>query len=309
MFDVCCVGIICADVLAKPVDALPESGKLSLIDILNLEIGGCASNAAIDMAKLGINTAIITKIGQDGFGKFLHGVLEDNKVNTDGVIVDKNVPSSASVVAIGSNSERTVLHCLGANAEFTFSEIDLEIIKKSKILFIAGTFLMPKFDGDGTLQLLKMAKETGIVTCLDTAWNSQGTWNKINDSLPFIDWFMPSYEEACEMTSQTEPAKIANTFAEMGSRNIIIKLGSKGCFVKLFEEEGFFVSGYKVNAIDTSGAGDSFCAGFITGLAKGWDIKKASKFANAVGANCVTSIGTTTGIKSLKHIEKFMMEN
>lgn len=304
--DVTCVGIICADVLAKPVDRLPESGKLSLIDLLNLEIGGCASNAAIDMAKLGVSTAIIAKIGEDGFGKFLKGVLDDNNINTDGLKIDADIPSSASVVTIGSDSERTVLHCLGANAQFTIDDINLDIVKDSKILLIAGSFLMPKFDGEGTKKLLKAAKAAGVITCLDTAWNSQGTWNKLEEAYPYIDWFMPSYEEACEMSGEKKPSKIAEKFISKGANNILVKLGKDGCYIKETGKDGIIVPGYNVKAIDTSGAGDSFCAGFITGLVKNLSIPECGRLANAVGANCVTSVGTTTGIKSYEAIKEFM---
>ena len=307
-YDVACVGILCADVLAKPVDQLPEKGKLGLIDQLQLQIGGCASNTAIDLAKIGLTSVMIGKIGADGFGKFLQETLPHEGVATEGLSVDQSVQTSASVVLIGRDGERSILHCLGSNSRFTFEDINLELVKQSKILFIAGTFLMPQFDGVGAEKLLQLANEAGLVCCMDTAWDSTGQWmNKIEGTLKYLDWFMPSYEEAKELSGKTEPAAIAEVFRAKGTKNVVIKLGKDGCYVKPEHEPGVYTPTYhEIEVIDTSGAGDAFCAGFLTGLVKGWDIRECARFANAVGTYCVMAIGTTTGIKTLEETLSFM---
>jgi sugar/nucleoside kinase (ribokinase family) len=308
MYDVACVGILCADVLAKPVDKLPEKGKLGLIDQLQLQIGGCASNTAIDLAKLGIKSVMFGKIGADGFGKFLQETLQYKGVDISGLHVDKTIQTSASVVLIGRDGERSIIHCLGSNSKFSFEDINIALLKQSKILFIAGTFLMPQFDGAGAEKLLKLAKDVGRVCCMDTAWDSTGQWmNKIEGTLQYLDWFMPSYEEAKELSGKTEPAAIAEVFKGKGTKNVVIKLGKDGCYVKPEHDQGFYTPTYAdVAVIDTSGAGDAFCAGFLTGLVKGWDIQACARFANAVGTHCVMAIGTTTGIKSLAETLTFM---
>lgn len=308
MYDVACVGILCADVLVKPVDRLPAKGKLGLIEQLQLRIGGCASNAAIDLAKIGLTSVMIGKIGDDGFGKFLQETLRQAGVATEGLSVDPSVQTSASVVAIGSDGERSILHCLGSNARFGFEDVNLELVKQANILFIAGTFLMPRFDGAGAEKLLQCAKAAGQVCCLDTAWDSTGQWlRKLEKTLPYLDWFLPSYEEAKALSGQTDPAASAEVFRAKGAQNIVIKLGKDGCYVKPAHEPGFYVPTYQeVAVIDTSGAGDAFCAGFLTGLVKGWDVRECARFANAVGTHCVMAIGTTTGVKSLAETLAFM---
>lgn len=311
-FDVACVGISCADVLAKPVDKLPDRGKLGLVDELLMKMGGCASNAAIDLAKIGMKAAFVGKLGDDGFGRFILDRFSAEKVDISGVKKDPSVPTSASIVLIGSDGERSILHCIGSNGRFGFEDIDLGIVFDSKILLVAGTFLMPGFDGPGAEMLLRTARAHGVVTCLDTAWDSTGTWlDKIGCALPHIDWFLPSYEEAREMAGgRTNPAEIAEFFIEKGVANAVIKLGKDGCYVRPANRPGFRVPTYeKVKVVDTSGAGDAFCAGFLTGLAHGWDIEKCARFANAVGSHCVMSIGTTDGIKPMREILKFMEEN
>jgi sugar/nucleoside kinase (ribokinase family) len=277
---------------------------------MSLQIGGCAANFVIDLAKLGLKSTIIGKIGDDNFGKFILETLNSENVDATGLKIDKNVSTSASMVMISGDGERSILHSFGANAKFGFSDINLDVIKNSKILLIAGTFLMPDFDGEGTQKLLKYAKEHNVLCCMDTAWDSKGQWmKKIESSMQYLDWFMPSYDEAREMSSKTDPEEIAQFFHSLGVKNVIIKLGNKGCFVKPGNEKGYRVPAFeKVQVIDTSGAGDSFCAGFITGLYKGWDIAECAKFANAVGAHCIMQIGTTTGIKSIGKTLEFIRD-
>src|SRR5665647_209077 len=171
-----CVGILCADILGKTVDSLPERGKLKLIDNISIQIGGCAANVAISLAKIGVKTSIVGKIGDDSLGKFLLDKLQSEKVEVKGLKVDKNVSTSASMVMISGDSERSIIHSLGANKEFCYEDINLEILKETKILLIAGTFLMPGFDGMGTEKLLKAAKENDVLCCMDTAWDSKGDW-------------------------------------------------------------------------------------------------------------------------------------
>lgn len=309
MFDITCVGHLCADVLVKPFNSLPQKGKLSLATNFKMLVGGCAANTAIDISKIGLKCALVGKIGVDGFGEFISQTLEKEGVSTQNLVVSNNDETSASVVAISDDGERSVVHSFGANATFCFDDIDLSILDKTKILFIGGTLLLPSFDGEGAEKLLKIAREKGIVCCMDTAWDSTGEWmSKIGCSLKYLDWFMPSIDEAVLLAKgEKEPEKIVEIFMGYGVKNVVIKLGKDGCFVKCEDGEELYSRGFdKIKAIDTSGAGDSFCAGFLTGLSKGWEIPECAKFANAVGTHCVMEIGTTTGIKSMEDTLSFI---
>ncbi len=309
MIDVACIGILVADVIAKPVDSIPKPGLLERIDSISIYSGGCAMNAGIDMAKIGLRTAVLGKTGNDSFGTFLCDELAKYGVETKGVSKDTKVQTSASVVISASNGERSFLHTVGANGTFCYDDVNWEVIEDSKIVFVAGTMLMDAFDGADCARVLKKCKEMGKITVLDTAWDSRGRWmDVLAPCMPYIDVFMPSIDEAIELAGgEEDPAKIADIFFDMGVGQVVIKLGSRGCYLRETRDaEGVVIPCFTVKAVDTTGAGDSFCAGFLSGMAKGLSFSECGRLANAVGAHCVQAMGASTGIRSYEEICNFM---
>ncbi len=312
MFDVACVGILVADVIAKPVDKIPGAGLLERISSIETFSGGCAMNAGIDMAKIGLDVAVLGKVGEDNFGDFLKGELVKWGVNADGIATDLENQTSASVVLSASNGERSFLHTVGANKTFGYDDINWDVIENSNIVFIAGTMLMDKMDNGDCARVLKRCKEMGKTTVLDTAWDSSGRWMELlSPCMEYIDVFLPSIDEAIELAGgETDPSKIADVFFGMGIKSCVIKLGSRGCYLRETKNsEEIFVPCFKANAVDTTGAGDSFCAGFLSGMVKGLSFKDCAVLANAVGAHCVSAKGASTGIVSYEKLCEFIKAN
>lgn len=300
MFDVTCLGIMVVDVVARPLRELPDKGKLVLVDRMELHTGGCAVNTGIALASLGCKVAVTGKVGQDGFGDFLIETLGGYGVDTRGVVRDPLANTSATMVMVDPDGERSFVHYLGANAGLTEQEIALDLIGRSRILHIAGSFLMPKFDGQPTANVLKWAREAGLTTSLDTAWDSLGGWlATIEPCLPYIDIFMPSFEEAKMIAGRDEPGDVADFFLGYGIEMVALKMGEKGCFVRTAGEE-ISLPAHSVEMIDATGAGDCFAAGFLAGVALGWGLGRTTRLANAAGAACITAMGATTGIKSME---------
>lgn len=308
MFDVACIGILVADAIAKTVDEIPDKGKLGAIDQLSLHSGGCAASICIDLEKIGLDVALIGKVGKDGFGDFMVNAVQSEGVNTEGLVVKPGINTSASVVLVSSGGERTFLHCIGSNADLVYEDVNFDIIRNSKILVVAGTYLMPNFDGEPCSRVLKKAKEMGVYTVLDTAWDTTGRWMQIVEPcLPYLDLFIPSYDEAKMISGREDAEEIADVFLSKGVKLAVIKLGKDGCFIKNKDGEKYTIPTYTdIKAVDATGAGDSFVAGFVTGLVQGWDLYKCGKFANAVGTHCVMEVGATTGIKKMEDILEFM---
>lgn len=305
MSKVICLGILVADLIAKPVSHFPARGTLTSVDKMELHTGGCATNTAIALAKLGEDVGVIGLIGEDGLGSFVSNQLKSENVNIDGLKSTTKVGTSTSIVLSDLDGERSFLYYSGANGIFIEETINFTLIENCKFLFIAGSLLLPAFDGLPTARLLQKAQSIGKYTILDTAWDPTGRWmNVIGPCLPHLDLFIPSLEEAQMLTGKNTVVEMAKIFLDAGTRNVVIKCGSKGCYIKN-EQEEHFLPAFKVHAVDTNGAGDSFVAGFITGLIHNWDLKRCGQFANAVGAHCVMSIGASSGIKSISEIISF----
>ena len=171
---------------------------------------------------------------------------------------------------------------------------------------------MDRFDGDETVEFLKKCKEMGKTTFLDVCWDARGRWGEVlNCCMPYIDYFMPSIDEAVCIAKEEEPEKIADVFVAKGAKNVIIKLGSKGSYLrKEGESKGtIYPPFYIENPVDTTGAGDSFCSGFLAAYARDMKIEDCMVFASAVASHCVREKGATTGIKSYEETMKFIEEN
>ena len=306
MADVVCLGILVADVVGKPVETLPERGKLSLVDRMELHTGGNAANTGIGLAKIGIETAVIGKVGDDGFGDFMVGRLNKNGIDTRGVVRDKQAATSATMVMVHGDGERSFIHYIGANATLVETDVDFSIIEGAKVLDIAGTFLLPGLDGQPTANVLKKAKAMGVTTMLDSCWDSKGRWmSLLEPCLPYLDYALPSLNEAQMITGQQQPRDVAQVFIDHGVTTVGLKLGEEGCYLRNADTE-ITIPPFTVDCQDALGAGDAWVAGFLTGLSKGWDLEHTARFANAVGACCVTALGATTGIRSLEETEEFM---
>jgi len=254
MSDIACLGILVADLLARPVDALPPRGKLALVDQMLLNIGGCAANTAIDLAKLGVSTAILGKAGVDGLGDFVVRTLNEGGLDTRGVMRDESASTAATMVLVDSGGERTFIHHVGTNALYRESDVRWDIIKDSKILHVAGALVMPGFDGEPMANVLRHARESGLVTSLDTVWDASGKWiDALRPCLLHTDYFMPSLLEARALTGCIEPHDVARDLRNKGVKVVAIKLGDQGCHVQT-EDLDLDVPAYKVEAVDGTGS-------------------------------------------------------
>ncbi len=301
MSQVCCLGILVADVVGKPIEAFPPKGTLAAVERMELHVGGCAANTSLALAKLGVETAILGKIGDDGFGQFLAGTLERHGVRTRGLRRDSAEATSATMVAVDAAGERTFLHYPGANAVFAAPDVFWPEIEAAPILHVAGPFLMPRYMGADNAAVLKRAKAMGKMTTLDTVWDATGRWMRVLEPcLPYLDYLLPSWEEACLLTGRETPEEIAQVFLDGGVGVIGLKLGAAGAYLRTAAGDELRVPPFQVEAVDALGAGDCWAAGFLCGLSRGWDLEKTARFANAAGACAVQALGATTGIRSFE---------
>lgn len=304
--DVVVVGNFVADLIAKPITRLPEPGKLELVEQLEMHSGGCAVNTASALGRLGVDVGVVGKIGQDVFGDFLLAQLAGNRVDTTYVRRTAEAMTSMTWVMVNPAGERSFFHHIGANNLFCLDDVDPAAFRGAKIMHVAGELAMPAFDGEPTAQALRMAKEAGCYTSMDTSYDGLGRWLKaLEPCFQYTDLFIPSLEEAIQVTGKTEPAEIADFLFQYPLQMVCLKLGERGCYIRTRRQE-VMVPAFQTPVLDTTGAGDSFVGGFLTGLLRGWSLEVTGKFANAVGAQSVSAVGASTGIKGYDHTLDFM---
>lgn len=305
MPDVTCVGVLVADVIVHPVDAWPEQGRLGLVDGIALRSGGLAHTTSVTLAKLGVPTATVGRVGADPFGSFLIEVLLEHGVESH-VRRDDTTTTSTTVVLVASSGERSFLHLVGANARLGSDDVSEALLRSSKVLHLGGYFILPGLDGAPAATLLARARDAECTTSLDVAWDAKGRWmTLLAPCLPHLDVLFGNVDELGECAGEREPARIAASLRGRGAKVVAVKMGEHGAYVDAGGWRGQ-VPAFAVSAVDTTGAGDAFCGGFLAGLLAGWDLHQVTRFANAVGAMCVTAVGGATGIGSMAETLSFM---
>ena len=127
----------------RPIERVPAAGELILADHLSLSIGGCASNAAVDLARVGVRVAVVGSVGRDVFGRYIVETLADGGVDTSSVRELAGVGTSGTLIVNVRGQDRRFIHTVGANARFTAADIPLERVRGAKILYVGGYLLMP----------------------------------------------------------------------------------------------------------------------------------------------------------------------
>jgi sugar/nucleoside kinase (ribokinase family) len=297
--EVVCLGILVADVLARPVDAVPARGSLALVDEIALRGGGCALNTSSALVRLGVPAAAVGKVGADAFGDFVVGLLDERGVERSGVLRDAAVQTSATVALVSGEGERTFLHLPGANACLRRDELDPELLYRGRCLHVAGALVMEELDGEPFAAILADARRRGLVTSLDTVFDASGRWARLESSLPHLDLAVPSLDEARAISGEQEPARVAAWLRHCGVGAVALTMGPDGCYAAGDDFEGR-IAAPRVQPVDGTGAGDAFAAGLIYGTLAGWGLERSARFACAAGALATTAVGAFEGVGDIE---------
>ncbi|HOJ40632.1 MAG TPA: carbohydrate kinase family protein, partial [bacterium] len=295
---VLCAGLLVGDFISRPVTQMPERGKLTLVEKSELHVGGCAANTGLVLKRLGGQVAIIGKVGDDNLGHFILGILRQAGIEIEGVSVVSGTSTSGTSVLVHPDGERSFIHSLGANALLSAEDFQEDYLRQFSVLHVAGVLLMPSLEGEALARVVKKARSLGLTICLDTAWDSRGVWMKaLQEALPYVDYFLPSIEEARMITGCQKPEEIAGSLLKCGVRNVALKMGEKGSFI-MNETRSQYFPVLPIEVVDTTGSGDGYVAGFLAGLVRGLSFEQCGLLANLAGAKIATSIGANSGIAS-----------
>ena len=303
---VVCAGIVVADHLCTPIDRLPQAGELVAVDDLLLNIGGCASNAAMDLARLGVRSAICGKVGDDAFGRFVAETLAAVGVDVRGLAVHPTLTTSQTLIINVKGEDRRFIHSFGANKALASDDLDPMLQPPPRVLYVGGYLILPGLVPDALAERFARAQRQGTFTVLDVACPGPAAYlDQLRAILPHTDVFLPNADEAALILGESDSVRQARTFHELGARRVVITNGDEGA-VAWSETLRARLGTYPVDYLDGSGSGDAFDAGYIAGLLDGLDEVGCLKLASAVGASCVRAVGTTAGVFTRPEADAFI---
>jgi len=300
------MGSFVVDLMAR-TPHLPVPGETVKGSYFKLGPGGKGSNQGVAAQRAGADVTMVTKIGKDGFSEIAIKSFVNEGMDTSFVFKDDKLSTAAALIIVDENtSENEIVVILGACSNITDANIE-----KARVAIEGSSVFLTQLETnvDAVEKAIDIAHNMGVKVILNPA-----PVQEIPKELySKIDFFTPNEVEASILSGVTietiEDARAAaQIFIDRGTENVIITLGSKGALV-VTSSKVEMIESYKVNAVDTTGAGDAYNGGFATAIAEGKDIFEAAKFASAVGALSVTKIGTSPAMPYRKEIDEFILNN
>jgi sugar/nucleoside kinase (ribokinase family) len=303
---VACVGVYIADVLGRPIDELPTVQISRLISEIRLTAAGSAGGTAVDLARLGADVVAVGAVGDDRLGTFLRATLGDEGVDTEHLVVKPGVTTSATMLPISSAGVRPAWHVPGANAELGPADVPGAVLAACDAVHFGGVTALPGLDGEPAARLLERARAAGAFVTADCLGvKREDTLVLLEHLLPHVDVFMPNDAEALKITGASRVEDAAATFLRLGADAAIVTTGADGCVIA--DAEGTRRQpALRVPVVDTTGAGDAFCAGVIAGHGLGWPLDAAARLGTAAAALTLQGLGSDAGIRSLADTLAFM---
>ncbi len=305
-YDVSVIGLYILDILGRPVTRIPERGGVDFIEEIRLTVAGTAGGTVIDTAKLGLRSLAVGAVGDDEKADWVLLTLEKHGADASAMQRLAGIPTSATILNVRPNGERPALHVRGASDHFDVPPAAYDQVFDAPIVHLGGTGLLKRLDGPASVTLLKEVKKRGRTVTFDLIAASAQTLAIVEPLLPFIDYFMPSIEEARDMSGKSSPEDCAKFYLDRGATACVFTLGGEGAFYAHKDGTRLRSPAYEVEVVDTTGCGDAFDAGFITALHHRMDVETSLRFAQAAAGLVATGLGSDAGIRSFDHTLKVM---
>ena len=298
------IGLTTLDVVARPIDGLPSGEGTTLIEGIACAPAGTAAGAAMVAATLGVPVKLASAVGGDLIGRFVRMALDEAGVDTSLLATMDGAPTSTTVLAVDSQGRRPNFHALGAGMFATVTDAVLAAAQQTRFLHYAGVG-GPKLDRGPGAELLRAAHEAGAIITCDLISPQPSALQELERLLPYVDYFMPSAAEALALTGTEDLDAAADAFLALGAKACIIKNGGQGSYIVL-PSGRFTLPAHRITPIDTTSCGDSYCAGFIAALNRGWEPLEACRFATATAAQVAQALATLGKLESFEATEAAM---
>jgi sugar/nucleoside kinase (ribokinase family) len=296
-----CAGVHVLDVLVRPVEAIPEGQGGELVEEIRVTAAGSAGGTALVLAKLGAKVRSAGAIGTDAAGDMLLALLERDGVDTGLLVRRDDVQTSASVLPIRPSGERPAFHVVGANGTFTPDDLPDDEIEAATHLHLGGPEFM---GGEAAAPLLARAREHGVVTSADVlAPGEPGLLDWIGPALAELDYFLPNDDQVLALTGADDLEAGCRALLDRGVGCVAATCGADGALV-VDEDGARQIPAFEIEAVDTTGCGDAFSAGFLRGLSLGRDRPDAARLGCAAAAMVAQGLGTDHGDYDLAAVER-----
>ena len=294
-------GSCVADVIIRPFALDTAVGRNRVLDVepIRLSPGGLVSNAGTAMARLGMKVAALGHVGDDGPGTIIRRALKSEGVDTSRMVSHSRASTSTAAVFIDPSGERSFAYGMGTTETIDRRAFldNMDLFGSARMALVGYYSFLPNLEDD-LPEVLAAIRAGGCRTALDSAGDGGGI-RPLDRILPHLDFYVPSLAEAANQTGKSDPREIIETFRECGAPGLLgVKMGTEGAM--LSPAAGRYVKVDPVqppgDVVDTTGAGDAFYAGLLTGLLRGMSIEDSGRLAAAAGACCVTQVSTTAGL-------------
>jgi len=300
------VGSINLD-LVVGADRIPQVGETVIGNRFNTFCGGKGANQAVAAAKLGYPVSMVGNVGNDAFGAQLREGLEDAGVDTAYVNTVEGA-SGIALITTGRSGDNSIVVVPGANGHLT-----PEVLEKAAAILEGAGFLLAQLEIplDTVDYLAQFAEQHDIPLMLDPAPAQELSATLLGR----VTWLTPNETEAPKLlkagseNGDQDSYAAADRLLACGAKNVLLKLGSRGCVIARPNLLKKHIPAFAVNAVDTTGAGDAFNAGFAVGMLRGASVGPSAVFASAVAAISVTRPGAQPSMPTGDEVERFLEEH
>ena len=295
-FDVVGFGALNLDKLFK-VNMIAKKEEEGAVLDFKESAGGSAANTVVGLARLQLRTGFIGKVAADREGNFLLDDFKREGVDVKGITVSETGRSGTVMGYIDPKGHRALYVDPAVNDQIDFKDIDLDYGSGAKFLHLSSFVGERPFKAQK--QLLKQLTEVKASFDPGAIYASKGA-EALKPIIQRSYAMFPNEIEVKLLTGQ-DYREGARTLTELGAEVVAVKRGKRGCYVTDGKER-HHIEPYKAEAVDTTGAGDAFCAGFIYGLIKKKDLYECGRLGNFVASRCITKMGARTGLPRLAEL-------
>jgi sugar/nucleoside kinase (ribokinase family) len=295
-------GEICADLILQDYERLPEIGKEVLVRDSDLVLGSASAICAAGLTKLGEQVAFMGKVGCDFWGDFCLSAMKAERIDVSHVIRDPTLKTGLTV-SLTNAADRALITHLGAMTYLTADDITDGMMAGHRHIHISSFYLQEGLRSGGA-RVFERAHRAGLTCSLDPGCDPSGRWrDDIFEAFNHIDVFLPNEMELSAITGLSDPEGGLRAIAGAGPLTVV-KLGRRGCMA-LREGKIVHVPAFSVEPKDTTGAGDSFNAGFLHRWLHASPMDEALHFAAACGALSTLKLGGTANQPNHEQVRRF----